>query len=312
MNKPFDLDAFEATLADKVAAATHLLAQIAQNHSPAAFASSLGAEDMVLTDLIQRKGLAIEIFSLDTGRLPQETYALIEDVQRHYGLKIKLYSPRHNLIEDYTASHGINAFFESVELRRACCQIRKVEPLKRALAGKQAWITGMRAQQAMTRDALPLRQFDEVNGLEKCNPLADWSDKEVWAYLRNHDVPYNALHDQHYPSIGCAPCTRAISKGEPPRAGRWWWESADTKECGLHLIPAIVSASVEANVSTANVKAQSAGRSQSSDTKECGLHRSPLVNVGTSAKAMLRRAAPAVAKTLTQKCFKENHDSRSK
>lgn len=242
MNKPFELDPFEAALADKVAAASQLLAEIARNHSPAAFANSLGAEDMVLTDLIQRRGLAIEIFSLDTGRLPQETYALMQGVQRHYGLKLKLYYPRHDLIEDYTGRHGINAFFESVELRRACCQVRKVEPLGRALAGKQAWITGLRAEQTMTRGALSRHEFDEANGLEKFNPLADWSEKEVWTYLRSHEVPRNALHERHYPSIGCAPCTRAISAGEDQRAGRWWWESADTKECGLHRTPVSVTA----------------------------------------------------------------------
>jgi phosphoadenosine phosphosulfate reductase len=268
MNRPLEFDAEEAALADKIAAAARRLAEIARDYSPAAFANSLGAEDMVLTDLIQRQGLAIEIFSLDTGRLPEETYALMRDVQHRYGLKIKLYYPRHDLIEEYASSHGINAFRDSVELRRACCHIRKVEPLRRALAGKRAWITGMRAQQAMTRGALPLRQFDETNGLEKFNPLADWSEQEVWAYLRGRAVPYNALHDRHYPSIGCAPCTRAISAGEDLRSGRWWWESADTKECGLHRIPVTVSASAEANVSAANVKAHSAGRSQIAETQE--------------------------------------------
>ncbi len=237
MNKPFGLDAAEALLGDRVVAASQLLTEIARDHAPAAFANSLGAEDMVLTDLIRRLGLSIEIFSLDTGRLPQETYALMQDVQRRYGLKLKLYYPRHDLIEDYTRRYGINAFFESVDLRRACCQARKVEPLGRALAGKQAWITGMRAQQGLTRGALPQHEFDAVNGLEKFNPLADWSAKEVWSYLRRHDVPRNALHDRHYPSIGCAPCTRAVSVGEDHRAGRWWWESAGTKECGLHRIP---------------------------------------------------------------------------
>ncbi len=264
MNKPFELEPFETTLADKVAAVSQLLAEIARNHAPAAFANSLGAEDMVLTDLILRQGLAIEIFSLDTGRLPQETYTLMQDVQQHYGLKLRLYYPRHDLIEAYTRDHGINAFFESIELRRACCHARKVEPLARALAGKRAWITGLRAEQSATREALPRREFDEANGLEKFNPLADWSEREVWAYLRNHDVPYNALHDQHYPSIGCAPCTRAITVGEDLRAGRWWWENPDTKECGLHRIPVVVSAEVSESV--ADVNTQSSGRSQNEDT----------------------------------------------
>jgi phosphoadenosine phosphosulfate reductase len=132
-------------------------------------------------------------------------------------------------------NQGINAFYESVTLRKSCCAIRKVEPLKRALAGKRAWITGMRAEQASTRGNLATREYDEGNGLEKFNPLADWSEKEVWTYIKQHNVPYNALHDKFYPSIGCAPCTRAISLGEDVRSGRWWWEDPESKECGLHV-----------------------------------------------------------------------------
>jgi phosphoadenosine phosphosulfate reductase len=224
-----------AALDDKTAAAKALLARIAAGFAPAAFASSLGAEDMVLTDLIVRGGLDIEIFSLDTGRLPAETYDLMHQVQQHYGLKLKLYYPKHELVEVYTRDNGINAFYDSVELRKACCHVRKVEPLRRALAGKRAWITGMRAQQSATREGLPVQQFDEANGLEKFNPLSAWTEKEVWAYIRIHGVPYNKLHDRFYPSIGCAPCTRAISPGEEVRAGRWWWENPQSKECGLHV-----------------------------------------------------------------------------
>jgi len=235
LNPDLNNPALNAALAEKVAKTTTLLHEIAANFSPAVLASSLGAEDMVLTDLIVRDKLTIEIFSLDTGRLPAETYDLMGEVQKHYGLKLKLFYPRHDLIEAFTLEHGVNAFYDSVELRKACCQIRKVEPLQRALAGKKAWITGQRAQQAATRDGLPLHQFDEDNGLEKFNPLAAWSEKEVWAYIRSHDVPYNALHNKHFPSIGCAPCTRAISVGEDIRAGRWWWESPENKECGLHV-----------------------------------------------------------------------------
>ena len=235
LNPNLNNPALNAALAEKLAKTTALLHEIATSFVPAAFASSLGAEDMVLTDLIVREKLGIEIFSLDTGRLPAETYALMGEVQKRYGLKLKLYYPRHDLIEAYTREHGINAFYDSVELRKGCCQIRKVEPLQRALAGKKAWITGQRSQQAATREGLPLRQFDEGNGLEKLNPLAEWTEKEIWAYIRSHDVPYNALHDKHFPSIGCAPCTRAISVGEDIRAGRWWWESPENKECGLHV-----------------------------------------------------------------------------
>ena len=230
--------ALRDSLAGRVAAARMLLCEIARDFSPAAFASSLGAEDMVLTDLIVRDRLDIEIFSLDTGRLPLETYELIAAVKRHYGLALRLYYPRHDLVEAYTHANGINAFYESVELRKGCCFVRKVEPLQRALAGRKAWITGLRAAQAATRDGLPVRSFDAANGdggLEKFNPLAAWSEDEVWAYIMLNEVTYNALHDSFYPSIGCAPCTRPITPGEDVRAGRWWWENPESKECGLHV-----------------------------------------------------------------------------
>jgi phosphoadenosine phosphosulfate reductase len=233
---PNEDQSLQAAVARRSAAARELLRAIAADFSPAVFASSLGAEDMVLTDLIVREGLPIGIFSLDTGRLPAETHDLIATVRRHYGLTLRLYYPRHDLVEAWTSENGINAFYESVELRKGCCHVRKVEPLQRALAGQRAWITGMRAQQASTRDGLPLRSVDTANGgLEKFNPLAEWSESEVWAYIRQHGVPYNALHDRFYPSIGCAPCTRAVTPGEDVRAGRWWWENPESKECGLHL-----------------------------------------------------------------------------
>lgn len=222
-------------VAAKTAAARALLARIAADYAPAVFANSLGAEDMVLTDLIVGDQLPIEIFSLDTGRLPLETYDLIAEVKKHYGLALKLYYPRHDLVEAWTRENGINAFYESVDLRKGCCYVRKVEPLRRALAGRKAWITGMRAQQSATREGLPLQAFDEGNGLEKFNPLADWSEKEVWAYIKQNGVPYNALHDKFYPSIGCAPCTRSVTPGEDIRSGRWWWENPESKECGLHV-----------------------------------------------------------------------------
>ena len=224
-----------ASVAARTAAAQALLADIAADWSPATFTNSLGAEDMVLTDLIVKSGLPIEIFSLDTGRLPLETYDLMAAVQQHYGLKLKVYFPQAEAVETYVRAHGINAFYESVELRKGCCHMRKVEPLRRALAGKKAWITGLRAQQAATRVGLPFREYDDGNGLEKFNPLADWSEKEVWTYIKQNAVPYNALHDKFYPSIGCAPCTRAISLGEDVRSGRWWWENPESKECGLHV-----------------------------------------------------------------------------
>lgn len=199
------------------------------------FANSYGAEDMVLTDIIAKEILPIEIFSLDTGRLPAETYTLMGEVESTYQTKPVVFFPKHEAVEQYVRTQGINAFYESIELRKACCHMRKVEPLQRALAGKQAWVTGMRAEQAATRASLPTREFDTGNKLEKFNPLSDWTEQEVWAYIRMYNVPYNALHDQFYPSIGCAPCTRAVAMGEDIRAGRWWWEDPTSKECGLHV-----------------------------------------------------------------------------
>ncbi len=212
-----------------------LLKSAANTYPAITFANSFGAEDMVLTDIINKAQLPIEIFSLDTGRLPTETYTLMGEVEKQYATKPVIFFPKHETVEDYVRTNGINAFYESIELRKACCHMRKVEPLKRALKDKQAWVTGMRAEQASTRASLPTQEFDESNQLEKFNPLSDWTEKEVWAYIRIYNVPYNALHDQFYPSIGCAPCTRSVAMGEDIRAGRWWWEDPQNKECGLHV-----------------------------------------------------------------------------
>jgi len=222
----------------RVAAARALLRGIERNHSPAAFASSFGAEDMVLVDLIAWEGLDIDIFTLDTGRLPRETHELIARVRQHYGLLIDVVTPRAASIDAYVRKHGLDGFYDGVDERKACCKVRKVEPLKRALRGKKAWITGLRREQAESRAVIEERSYDETHGLWKFNPLADWAEDEVWAYLRDHKVPYNALHDRGYPSIGCEPCTRAVKPGEDSRAGRWWWErEGAAKECGLHQIP---------------------------------------------------------------------------
>jgi len=225
-------------MTSKEDAAAELVSQIARDFAPAAFASSLGAEDMVITDLIARTGAAIEIFTLDTGRLPEETYRLIQDIRNRYDLAITAYAPDAAAVERYVAANGPNAFYESVEMRKECCRIRKVEPLKRALTGKKAWLTGLRREQSLTRADLAFREWDADHKLDKFNPLIDWSTDEVWAYVKAHEVPYSALHDKGYPSIGCAPCTRAITPGEDIRAGRWWWENPETKECGLHFDPA--------------------------------------------------------------------------
>jgi phosphoadenosine phosphosulfate reductase len=212
-----------------------LLQDAAKGYKNIAFASSLGAEDMVLHDAIFQSQAKINIFSLDTGRLPNQTYELIDKVRNKYSQSIQIYFPDAQLIENYVVKNGINAFYNSLELRKECCKIRKVEPLKRALKGKDAWITGLRSAQSQTRDTLEIKAFDDTHQIDKINPLAEWSESEVWAYIKINDVPYNSLHDQFYPSIGCAPCTRAISPGEDIRAGRWWWENPENKECGLHI-----------------------------------------------------------------------------
>jgi phosphoadenosine phosphosulfate reductase len=229
-------DSLIAAVADKTVAAVRLLRNIGRDYSPAVFASSLGAEDQVLIDLIAREQIAIDLFSLDTGRLPAETYELLAETETRYNIRFKVYYPRHDLIENYVGQHGINGFYRSVELRKACCEVRKVEPLRRALEGKKAWITGLRAEQAATRGNLKTMSYDQANGLVKFNPLADWSETEVWTYIRINSVPYNVLHNRGYPSIGCAPCTRAVAPGDDIRSGRWWWETPETKECGLHLV----------------------------------------------------------------------------
>ncbi|OHX13074.1 phosphoadenylyl-sulfate reductase [Chromobacterium sphagni] len=224
------------SLESKLAATTVLLQTIAKAHPDAALANSYGAEDMVLTDLIASLGLPLQSFSLDTGRLPAETYALMQQVAERYPAHpVKVYFPDTTATESYVNLHGINGFYQSVALRKSCCQVRKIEPLKRALTGRSAWITGLRREQSPTRQDLASQEYDADNGLEKFSPLLEWTEAEVWQYLRERQVPYNALHDRHYPSIGCAPCTRAISVGEDVRAGRWWWENPETKECGLHV-----------------------------------------------------------------------------
>ncbi|OGT22432.1 MAG: phosphoadenosine phosphosulfate reductase [Gallionellales bacterium RIFOXYB12_FULL_54_9] len=219
----------------KIAQVVEVLRQAVRDFAPVCFASSLGAEDMVLTDLIDKQGLDIEIFSLDTGRLPQETYTLMQAVSERYTTPLKVYFPDSASVERYVTENGVNGFYGSVEARKACCFARKVEPLRRALCGRGAWITGLRRDQAVTRGSLEVSSFDADFGLQKFNPLLEWSNKEVWAYIRQNDVPYNKLHDQFYPSLGCAPCTRSVTPGEDIRAGRWWWENPDSKECGLHV-----------------------------------------------------------------------------
>ncbi|TXI17779.1 MAG: phosphoadenylyl-sulfate reductase [Nitrosomonas sp.] len=226
-------------LQKKVEQVVAILNQTVRDYPPVTFANSLGAEDMVLTDIIDRYHLDIDMFSLDTGRLPQETYDLMQIVRERYKTPLRIYFPNVKQIEAYVAQYGINGFYESVELRKACCHIRKVEPLRRALQSKCAWITGLRREQAPSRLNLQVSIFDMDNQIQKVSPLLEWSNDEVWEYLKQYEVPYNKLHDRFYPSIGCAPCTRAITPGEDIRSGRWWWEDPETKECGLHTGKAV-------------------------------------------------------------------------
>jgi len=228
------------TLGPKVAEAIALLQKIEREFQPAAFATSLGAEDMVLLDLIARHAPGIGVFTLDTGRLHPETYELLAKVGERYRTKVKVFFPEGAAVERLVKINGINGFYDSIAQRKSCCEVRKVEPLRRALAGKHAWLTGLRREQSPTRTEVQVEEHDPVFGLTKFNPLLEWSHFEIWSYLRRNEVPYNALHDRGFPSIGCAPCTRAIAPGEHPRSGRWWWEDADSKECGLHVKPAFV------------------------------------------------------------------------
>ena len=214
-----------------------IVARVARDHYPAVLASSLSVEDMVLTDLIGGEGLPIEVFVLDTGRLHGDTLDLVGRIERRYGIAVRIYRPQPQAVSQYVVRFGRDAFYGSAELRRQCCGIRKVEPLRRALAGKQAWITGMRRAQSAFRTEVAIEEFDAIHGLKKFNPLAHWSEDEVWAYTRRHEVPYNALYDQGYRSIGCAPCTRPVVAGEGARAGRWWWEAGGASECGIHFSP---------------------------------------------------------------------------
>jgi phosphoadenosine phosphosulfate reductase len=230
-------------LSAKAASARVVLARIAVAHAPAVFTTSFGAEDMVLFDLIAGSDddslRSITIATLDTGRLPDETYQVWQRATERYNRKVESYFPQAVEVEQFVRINGINGFYDSTSQRKACCHIRKVEPLDRALAGKKAWITGLRRAQAVSRSDLAVEAHDDERDLLKVSPLADWSEADVWAYLEARDVPVNALHAKGYPSIGCAPCTRAVLPGEDLRAGRWWWENADAKECGLHVAGSI-------------------------------------------------------------------------
>lgn len=199
-----------------------------------AFSSSLGAEDQVLTHMICDIDKNTKIFTLDTGRMFPETYKLIEKTNNRFKIKIDIYFPDFNQVEKMVKENGINLFYESIENRKQCCHIRKIEPLKRAFTELDVWICGLRKDQSVTRTNNQLVEWDVQNEIIKINPLIEWSEQQVWDYIHKYSIPYNDLHDKGFPSIGCQPCTRAIVPGEDIRAGRWWWEQPDKKECGLH------------------------------------------------------------------------------
>jgi phosphoadenosine phosphosulfate reductase len=221
-------------LEQKAAATREQLAEAVRTHGRVVYSNSLGAEAMVLTDIIWTHVPEIDIFSIDTGRLHEETYEVLEKLQRRYKRNIRVVYPDAKALEELVWAQGINGFYHSLEARLACCRIRKVEPFKRAIAGYGAWVTGVRREQSSTRAKAKPVEWDEEYGLHKVSPLLEWSEEQIWQYIRARKLPYNLLHDRQFPSIGCSPCTRAIQPGENRRAGRWWWEQPESRECGLH------------------------------------------------------------------------------
>lgn len=210
------------------------------------FACSFGAEDVVLVDMIAKFAPSMRIFMLDTGRLHEETYDVFERCRSRYGIEIEVYSPLASEVQELVQIKGPFSFRESIENRKECCGIRKVEPLNRALKGKSGWVTGLRREQSITRTKLNIVEIDPSHhGILKFNPLADFTEQMIWDYIHQNQVPYNRLHDQGFPSIGCNPCTRAIAAGEDVRAGRWWWENPEHKECGLHSRNLILSTTTD-------------------------------------------------------------------
>jgi len=234
-------------LEQKAAGVRERLREAVRQFGRVVYSNSLGAEAMVLTDIIWSDVPAIDMFSIDTGRLHEETYELLEKLQRRYQRKLQVVYPDAQALETLVTAQGINGFYHSVEARLACCRIRKVEPFKRAIAGYAAWVTGVRREQSATRALGESIEWDSEYGLHKVSPLLEWTEEQVWQYIRARKLPYNRLHDRQFPSIGCSPCTRAIQPGEGRRAGRWWWEQTESRECGLHprirtTVPALASA----------------------------------------------------------------------
>ncbi len=218
----------------KAQIARERLAAALRTHPRLVYANSLGAEAMVLTDIIWTHLPAIDMFSIDTGRLHQETYDLVEKLQWRYRRTLRMVYPDAAALERLAAAQGVNGFYHSLDARLECCRVRKVEPFSRAVSGYNAWVTGVRHEQSTTRAHAQPLEWDGEHGLYKVSPLLEWTEAEVWQYIRAHKLPYNVLHDRQFPSIGCSPCTRAIQPGESRRAGRWWWEQPESRECGLH------------------------------------------------------------------------------
>lgn len=199
------------------------------------FSTSFSIEDQVITHILYKITPQPKIFTLDTGRLPEETYKTIEKTREYFNISIEIYFPDYHLVEEMVKEKGPNLFYNSIEDRKRCCYVRKIEPLKRALKGYDVWITGLRREQSITRQNINIADYDEANQIIKVNPLYNWSEEEVWNYIKKNNIPYNSLYDKNYTSIGCEPCTRPTKVGEDVRGGRWWWEKPETKECGLHF-----------------------------------------------------------------------------
>jgi phosphoadenosine phosphosulfate reductase len=231
-----ELEALSNSL-EKKPAQTVLAWALDRFHPRFALSSSFGAEDVAIIDMLWRLNRKARVITLDTLRLPKETYEVIQRIQDKYGIQVEVFRPEPKALADMIAQHGLNLMYDSIDMRKLCCHVRKVEPLERALAGLDAWGTGLRRQQATTRTVTPKIELDPARPDKvKVNPIADWTSDQVWDYIRNNQVPYNALHDKNYPSIGCDPCTRPVKPGEDQRAGRWWWElDPAQKECGLHV-----------------------------------------------------------------------------
>jgi len=215
------------------------LKQITEKYQDVRFATSLAAEDMVITDAIAKENIRIQLFTLNTGRLHQSTLDMHQLVQQYYKIEIHSIEPQPENVDQYLRDFGLNGFYDSEEAKKKCCDVRKVQPLQKALQGADAWLTGQRREQAVTRTQLEFEENDQARGIAKFNPIFDFSENEMWAYLLKRQVPIHSLYHQGYPSIGCEPCTRAVRQGEDIRAGRWWWLQQESKECGLHVAEVI-------------------------------------------------------------------------